>query len=286
MAGVRDEGTQRHDDGVTDAARADAEEPRDTHRGDRTGLVATVGLPALGTASTVFLWWLSIVLFDIESYIVPTPGQVASAFARMPGHLIDNARVTLIETLAGFALTVVAGLLLGMLLAGSRLVERALYPVLVALNAVPKLAFAPLLVVWMGFGHAPKIVMVVLMCFFPVVLATATGLTSTPKDLAELARSLSATRWQTFVRIRFPSALPQIFVGLKTAMPLAVIGALVGELFGASEGLGYVIQNAGGDTALAFAAIALLALMSIALFYLLIVVERLLLPWVRETTGF
>lgn len=257
----------------------------DASPGRRSAIAAAVGLPVLGTVGTVVLWWLVVVAFEVESYLVPTPGQVTSAFTRMPGYLLDNARVTLVETLAGFALTVAGGLVLGGLLAASRLLEQALYPVLVALNAVPKLAFAPLLVVWMGFGHAPKIVMVVLMCFFPVVLATVAGLTSTPKDLVELARSLSASRRQTFVKVRLRAALPQIFVGLKTAMPLAVIGALVGELFGASEGLGYVIQNAGGDTALAFAAIALLAVMSIVLFYVLVVAERLLLPWVRETTG-
>lgn len=252
-------------------------------RRSATGLA--VGLPVLGTVGTVLVWWLAIVVFDIQDYIVPTPRAVAEAFTKQPQYLLDNAWVTLYETLIGFALTVVAGMLIGVLLASSRLVEQALYPVLVALNAVPKLAFAPLLIVWMGFGHGPKVVMVVLMCFFPVVLSTVSGLTSTPADLAELARSLSASRWQIFVKVRLKSALPQIFVGLKTAMPLAVIGALVGELFGATAGLGFVIQNAGSDTAVAFAAIALLALMSIVLFYALVLVERLMLPWVRETTG-
>lgn len=252
-------------------------------RRSATGLA--VGLPVLGTVGTVLVWWLAIVVFDIQDYIVPTPVAVAEAFSRQPGYLLDNAGVTLYETLIGFALTVAGGMLIGVLLASSRLVEQALYPVLVALNAVPKLAFAPLLIVWMGFGHGPKVVMVVLMCFFPVVLSTVSGLTSTPADLAELARSLSASRWQIFVKVRLKSALPQIFVGLKTAMPLAVIGALVGELFGATAGLGFVIQNAGSDTAVAFAAIALLAAMSIVLFYALVLVERLMLPWVRETTG-
>jgi NitT/TauT family transport system permease protein len=248
-------------------------------------VAAAVGVPLIGVAGTVLVWWLAIVVLDIESYILPTPSAVMASFARFPGYLLANAWVTLRETLQGFAITVVAGLLIGVALASSRLVERAMYPVLVALNAVPKLAFAPLLIVWMGFGGGPKVVMVVLMCFFPIVLATATGLTTTPADLAELARSLSASRWQTFVKVRFHAALPQIFVGLKTAMPLAVIGALVGELFGSTAGLGFVIQNAGSDTAVAFAAIALLALMSIVLFYLLVAVEWVLLSWVRETTA-
>jgi NitT/TauT family transport system permease protein len=251
----------------------------------RPSTSATIGLPLIGTVAAVLVWWLAVVAFDIQSYIVPPPSAVASAFARMPGYLTDNAWVTLQETLVGFLLTALGGTMVGIALATSRLVEQALYPVLVALNAVPKLAFAPLLLVWMGFGHGPKVVMVVLMCFFPVVLSTVTGLTSTPADLAELARSLSASRWQTFVKVRLWSALPQIFVGFKTAMPLAVIGALVGELFGATAGLGYVIQNAGPDTAVAFAAIAALAVLSIVLFYVLVVLERLMLPWVKGTTG-
>lgn len=244
-----------------------------------------VGLPVLGAAATVGLWWLAIAAFDIQSYVAPTPGQVASAFARMPGYLVDGAWVTLLETLEGFGLAVAAGVLAGMALASSRLVEQALYPSLVALNAVPKLALGSLLTVWMGFGQAPKVVMVVLMCFFPIVLATVAGLTSTPAELAELARSLSASRWQAFTKVRLPAALPQIFVGLKTAMPLAVIGAAIAELFGSTAGLGFVIYTAGSDTAVTFAAIGLLALMSIVLFYAVVVVERLLLPWVRETTA-
>lgn len=251
----------------------------------RRSLTLTVGLPLVGTALTIVLWWGAIVVFKIQPFIVPTPGSVAQIFGDLPGYLFRNARVTLAETLQGFGLTVVGATLIGIALASSRVVEQAMYPVLVALNAVPKLAFAPLLVIWMGFGSAPKVVMVALMCFFPVVLATVTGLTSTPAELVDLSQSLSASRWQTLVKVRFPAALPQIFVGLKTAMPLAVIGALVGELFGASRGLGFVIQNAPARTDLVFAAIALLAAMSIILFYLLVAIERLVLPWVRETTA-
>jgi len=251
----------------------------------RTPGLRTIGLPAFGAAATVALWWLAVVAFEIESYLVPTPAGVFGAFTRLPGYLLTNARVTLLETLAGFALTVVVGVLIGTVLASFRLVEEAMYPALVALNAVPKLAFAPLLIVWLGFGQGPKVVMVALMCFFPIVLATATGLSTTPTELIDLARSLSASRWQILTRVRWQAALPQIFVGLKTAMPLAVIGALVAELFGSSSGLGFVIQNAGADTAVAFAAIVLLATMSIVLFYAIVAIERRLLPWVRETTA-
>ncbi|MEH1123345.1 ABC transporter permease [Micromonospora sp. CPCC 206061] len=254
-------------------------------RGGRWSAVAAIGLPVGGAVATVGLWWLVIIAFGIESYVAPTPPEVAATFGRMPGYLLENAWVTLVETLLGFAITIVAGVLVGTVLAGSRPVERAFMPTLVALNAVPKLAFATLLIVWMGYGRGPKVVMVILMCFFPIVLATATGLTRTPAELVELARALSASRWQAFAKIRFPAALPQVFIGLKVAMPLAVIGALVGELFGSTAGLGFVIQTAGADTALSFAAIVLLALMSMVLFYALVAVERLLVPWVPETTA-
>ena len=165
--------------------------------------------------------------------------------------------------------------------------ERAFAPLLVAINAVPKVALAPLMLIWFGYGRTPILAMAFLVCFFPIVLSTTTGLTSTPADLAELARSLDASRLQTFRAIRVPAALPQIFIGLKLAMPLAVIGVSVGEMQYGDAGLGTIIvQTSGqGDTATAFAALTLMALISIVLYYLLIALEHLSLPWVRGTTG-
>lgn len=258
-----------------------------TRRPSYSNGLAAVGLPLLGTAVAVAVWWLATIVFDIRSFIVPAPPEVAKAFDRLGGYLIENLWVTLGETLQGYALAVILGLSLGLVITSSRVLEQMLYPMMLALNAIPKPALAPLLVVWMGFGPEPKIVMVVLICFFPIVLASATGFATTPADHVELVRSLDASRWQTFRKVRLPAALPQIFIGLKTAMPLAVIGAVIAELVGADAGLGYVINQAGGsaDTALAFAAIVLLGLMAIVLFYTLVAVERLLLPWVRQTSA-
>jgi NitT/TauT family transport system permease protein len=136
----------------------------------------------------------------------------------------------------------------------------------------------------MGFGAGPKIVMVFLICFFPIVISAAAGLASTPPELRELIRSLSASPLQTFVKVRFPASLPQVFVGLKVAISLAVIGAVIGEFVGASSGLGFVIQNAQGNanTSIAFASMVLLAAMSIVLFSALVALERLLVPWARH----
>jgi NitT/TauT family transport system permease protein len=166
----------------------------------------------------------------------------------------------------------------------STVLERVIYPLLLAVNAIPKIAIAPILVIWMGFGQAPKVLMVFLVCFFPVVISTASGMKSTPAELVELLRSLNATRGQEFFKLRFQHALPQVFVGLKVAISLAVIGSVIAEFVGASAGLGYVIVQSGAsaDTSLAFAAMALLGLVSIALFYGLVLLERRLLPWAEE----
>ncbi|MEV0616331.1 ABC transporter permease [Nonomuraea sp. NPDC050404] len=249
--------------------------------------MTAAGWSVLGVVVAVGAWALVAAAFAIPEIILPAPADVVAAFGRIPGYLLEQAAITLGETVLGFGLSVGCGLLIGMAIAAWRVAELMFYPLLVAFNAVPKVALAPLLVVWMGFGQQPKVVMALLVCFFPVVLSVAGGLTSTPPELVELARSLDTPRWQTFVKIRFPAALPQIFVGLKVAMPLASVGAVIGEFSAGDAGLGFVIVQAGGssDTALAFAAIALLGIMSIVLFYALVLAERLLLPWVRETAA-
>jgi NitT/TauT family transport system permease protein len=244
-------------------------------------------LPLLGAAVVVALWWLATIVFAVQPFILPAPPDIIEAFFRLPGYLLRQTWTTLVETLAGFGLAVVGGLLVAVALTASRVVERALFPLLVAANAVPKIAVAPLLIVWLGFGSVPKIVMVFLISFFPIVVAAVSGLASMPAELGELARSLSASRRQMFVKLRIPWALPQIFIGLKVGITLAVVGAVVGEFSGGDRGLGYVIVASGSsaDTALAFAAMTLLAVMSVTLFYLVSATERLLLPWAREISA-
>jgi NitT/TauT family transport system permease protein len=248
---------------------------------------AALWLPLLGAGIVVALWWLATIVLDIQPFILPAPPDITETFFRLPGYLLGQTWTTLVETLAGFGLAVVGGLLVAMALTAFKFVERALFPLLVAANAVPKIAIAPLLIVWLGFGAGPKIVMVFLISFFPIVVATVSGLASMPAELGELARSLSASRRQAFVKLRIPWALPQVFIGLKVGITLAVVGAVVGEFSGGDKGLGYVIVASGSsaDTALAFAAMTLLAVMSVTLFYLVAAAERLLLPWAREISG-
>jgi NitT/TauT family transport system permease protein len=243
--------------------------------------------PALTFLALLALWWLATIVFDWPPWLVPTPWDVAQSLWEHRDLLPHQTWVTLWESLAGFGLAIVVGIPVGGLIAYSRFLERTIYPILLGLNAVPKIAIAPILILWMGFGYGPKILVSFLLCVFPIVIATATGLKQTPAELVELARSLSASPWQAFAKFRFPWALPEIFIGLKVAISLAVIGAVIGEFVGSGSGLGWVIIQSGSnvDTPLAFASMTLLAVMSIVLFYALVALERLLVPWARHDAG-
>jgi NitT/TauT family transport system permease protein len=243
-----------------------------------------IALPLLGLAAIIGLWWLATVVFAIEKFLLPSPKDVFDAYAVQQGYLLEQMWVTLLETVQGFALSIVVGVPIALLIVSSKILERTIYPLLLAVNAVPKIAIAPILLVWLGFGSWPKVIMVFLVCFFPIVISTASGMKSTPAELVELMRSLDSSRTQEFFKLRLQYALPQVFVGLKVAISLAVIGAVIAEFVGAKAGLGYVIVQSGAsvDTALAFAAMTLLAIMSIILFYGLVFLERVLLPWSQE----
>jgi NitT/TauT family transport system permease protein len=249
--------------------------------------LSTVAWPLLGLAVAIGVWWAITAAFEIQTFILPAPDRVVSAFAALQDELLKQTWSTTVATVLGFGISVIVGALLGIAIAAWRPFERMFQPLLVAFNAVPKVALAPLVLIWFGYGRTPVLAMAFMVCFFPIVLSTATGLTTTPADLAELARSMNASWSQTFLRVRLPAALPQIFVGLKIGLPLAVIGVVVGEMQYGGSGLGMVIVQTSGqaDTASAFAAIALLALVSMILYYALVLVERLLLPWVRATTS-
>lgn len=249
--------------------------------------LTTAGLPVLGATVAIVVWWASTIAFNIRSFFLPAPPEIIDRFREQPGYLLQEAWVTLMETITGYAIAVVAALILAIILAAAPAIERATLPLLITLNSVPKVAVAPLLVLWLGIGPKPKIFLAVLICFFPLVVAAMSGLTSTPADLGELARSLSASWPQTYLKVRIPWALPQIFVGLKVAISLAPIGAVVAEVYNPDHGLGSVVtfSTASADTPLAFAAITLLALMSVALYYAVVAVERLVLPWAKEISA-
>jgi NitT/TauT family transport system permease protein len=187
------------------------------------------------------------------------------------------------EILAGFALAVAVAVAvpLAMVIVWSPLIERGVYPLLVASQAVPKIAVAPLLIFWAGLGLFPKVLVAFAISFFPVVIDTVVGLRAVEPEMLHLARSMGAGERRIFFKIRFPSALPSVFAGLKVAVTLAVVGAIVGEFIQADRGLGYVLQQATSviDTRLAFATIFILAVIGIVLFLAVEAVERRLTPW-------
>jgi NitT/TauT family transport system permease protein len=262
------------------------------HRASRLrrfgGLLYRIGLPVLGLTSTLVIWQAVTSLFEIDTFFLPTPGMVGEWLAQNVSLWVDQGRITVLETLAGFGLGTSAGLLVALALVASPALVRALLPLVIALNSVPKVALAPLFVVWFGIqGYSSHIALAASICFFPIMIATMAGLMSTPAELGELARSLSASRWKAFIKVRVPWALPQVFVGLKLGMTLAVIGAVVAEQIRPNGGLGTVIFLAGQNarTTTIFGAVVVLMAISLILFYAVVLAERLLLPWARETSA-
>jgi NitT/TauT family transport system permease protein len=237
--------------------------------------------PALVLALIFVAWWVVTAAEWVEPYLVPSPGQVWDRIIGDWSSLMYHSYVTLYETVVGFLLATVLGLATAVLIAYSRAMEKALYPIVLFAQVIPKIAIAPLIVVWFGNDLAPKIILAVLIAFFPVVVSGVTGLRSTDPELLDLSATMGASRWQTFRKIRFPNALPHLMAGEKVAVTLAVVGAVVGEFVGASEGLGYQLMIANGnlDAPLLFAALILMSLIGILLFVVVEAAEALLIPW-------
>ncbi len=241
-------------------------------------------VPVLTMIALVVAWQAFTALFPIPTWLLPSPVAIANVTAQWQQQLPLHIGVTLYETLAGFLLAIAVGVPLAVLIVFSPFLAQTIYPILIVLQSVPKVAIAPLLLVWIGYGELPKILVVFLVAFFPIVVSTATGLIAVEPDMLDMVRSLSATRLQTFVKLRFPSAMPHIFVGLKVAITLAVVGAVIGEFVGSDRGLGYLIlvSTAQINTPLAFSSMVILSIMSIVLFYGLEALERLVIPWAQD----
>jgi len=236
---------------------------------------------ALTFLALVALWELLVRGFNIPGWLLPAPSAIAIALAEWRDDLVRHSLVTLYETVLGFALSIAISIPLAVAVIYSAILRNTIYPILLTFQSVPKVAIAPLLALWIGFGILPKIAVVFLVCFFPIIVATATGLSAVPAPLMELIRSLSASTMQTFIKIRFPMAMPYIFVGLKVAITFAVIGAVIGEFVASDEGLGYLIlvSTSQSRTPLAFAALVSLTVMSIVLYYGIVFIERIAVPW-------
>jgi NitT/TauT family transport system permease protein len=233
------------------------------------------------------VWWFVAWRELVPAYLVPAPGAVAETMVADWPMLLEHTWVTTLETIVGFVLAAVIGVATAVLLVYSRTAEKSLYPLILFAQVIPKIAIAPILVVWFGFGMTPKIVLAVLIAFFPVVVSAVAGLRSVDPELLEMSATMGASRWKTFRKIRFPGALPQLMSGLKVAVTLAVVGAVVGEFVGADRGLGYVLLLASGnlDAPLLFADLILMSLIGVVLFVLVEVLERLLIPWHASRRG-
>lgn len=245
--------------------------------------------PILGATVTfivlILLWEFLARWFEVPQWLLPSPSAIGKAMYEWRGQLLTQTLVTLNETIIGYALSIVISIPLAVAVVYSPLLQNTIYPILLGFQSMPKVAIAPLLVLWIGFGMMPKIAVVFLVCFFPIVVATASGLTAVPPPLMDLIRSLSANSLQTFVKIRFPTAMPHIFVGLKIAITFAVIGAVIGEFVGSDQGLGYLIlvSTSQSKTPLAFGALVILTLMSILLYYAVEFIERRVVPWAPKS---
>ena len=228
-------------------------------------------------------WQLYVAIADVPESSLPSPTEIAAAGWDGRSLLIDNTWVTVGEILLGFGLAIVVGLGLALLIRSSRTVERAVYPWLVVSQMVPVPAIAPIFVIWTGFDLRPKVMVIALVAFFPIVVNTVDGLRAADPGLLRLMRTMGASRLQRLRYGSFPASLPFLFSGLKIAAALSVIGAVFAEWVGSSEGLGHLILvlNNATDTATMFAAIFLLSMIGIGLFGLVVLCERLLLPWYR-----
>lgn len=233
------------------------------------------------------LWEFANPLFHVPKYVLPSPSDIVAGTIKQPQALLFNSWVTLQEVLEGFALGVIVSIPLALAIVSWRTVERVVYPFLVAFQAVPKVALAPILVVWFGFGMGSKVTLGFVTAMFPIVINTVIGLRQTPVEMIHLMRSLGATRLQIFTKVRLFAAAPYIFGGLKVGITLAVVGAVVGEFIASNHGLGNMLLAANNafDTALLFGIVVLLSLISIGLFYLVELIEVLVLPKPLRRTG-
>ncbi len=254
-------------------------------QGVRTAL-ARYAPPAALVLAVLVLWQIATVIWQIQPWLLPAPAAIARAGWEARAILAPHIWQTAQETLWGFAVALAVGLTLGVIIDRSTLARDALYPILVVSQTIPTIAIAPLLVIWFGYGIWPKIIVVGLICFFPIVVSTADGLRAADPEMVALLRTMGASRRDQFTKVRLPAALPAVFSGIKIAITYSVVGAILGEWVGASRGLGVFMLRATNSfrTDWVFASIAITAALSIALFTVVAAIERLSLPWYYTAT--
>jgi NitT/TauT family transport system permease protein len=233
----------------------------------------------------ILLTWEAVCrVFAVSDFIFPAPTAIAKALVEFAGPIAGHAWRTYWTTMAGFALGVTVGLLLGFLVGSSRVIYSALYPLLVAFNSIPKAAFVPILVVWFGIGATPAILTAFLICFFPIMVNVATGLATLEPELEDVLRSLGATRKDVLLKVGLPRSLPYFFASLKVAITLAFVGTVVSETVAANEGIGYLMMSAGSSMRmpLVFAGLFVIGVMAMLMYELFAIVERRTTGWAHR----
>lgn len=227
------------------------------------------------------LWEFAVKLFGIKEYLLPPPTKIWSEFLRRQATVMNGAWITTGEIIGGYLLAVAVSIPLAMAIAYSRFVENTIYPIIVFLQIIPKIAIAPLFIIWLGFGLLPKLLIVFLLCFFPIVVSSVAGFKSVDPDVMDFARSTGASPTRMFFKIRLPQALPEIFTGLKIGAALSATAAVVAEFVASDRGLGYLLQQYNGqlETPMVFAIIVLLSLIGLGIYYFVEFIERLVIPW-------
>jgi len=240
-----------------------------------------IAAPALLLIALIGLWELALRLFEVQEFILPAPSQILQTFVAQFPLLLRHGGITLLEIALGLLLGGLGGIVLAIAVFYSPILDRALYPLIIGAQMIPVFAIAPVLIVWLGYGIWPKVAVAALISFFPLVINVSDGLRSPTRDAVDLFRTLGASRFQIFRKLRWPACYPSLFSGLKVATTLAVVGATIGEWVGSHQGLGYLMleSNARLRTSLLFAAILMLALLGLCLFGLLRIIERRALRW-------
>jgi len=240
--------------------------------------------PVIVLAAVLLMWQLIVTLFKVPEFIFPSPWQIASEFITFKGPLLEAAWKTFWVTMLGFGIAIVVGVMLGFLVGSSRLAYTALYPLMVAFNAVPKAAIVPILVVWFGIGLGPGVLTAFLISFFPITVNIATGLATMEPELEDVLRVLGAKRWDVLVKVGLPRSMPYFYGSLKVAITLAFVGTVLAEMTAGDSGIGYLISSASSQqrVPLAFAGLVTIGVMAMAMYELFSWVERRTTGWAHR----
>ncbi len=248
---------------------------------DRTRRIVTLAMPWLAMAVFLVVWELACIVFDLPEIILPRPTKVFTVFVQRIDILLAFCWDTLWTTVLGFAIAIAGGVVLGVLIGASPLIYAGLYPLLIAFNAVPKVAIVPILMIWVGVGALPAVITAGVISFFPIVVNVATGLATIEPEMVDVLNSLGASRLEILRKVGIPRAMPYLFASLKVAITLAFIGSVISETVGGNRGIGFLMLSAGArnDTPTTFAGLFAIAIMGVAMYAVCVLVEKRMTRW-------